>query len=78
MAVERCQPAEQGVRTGGPEWYAKWNPRNRVEGSYGILKNLAVIGYCRSRISAFMRSEGVSSFRRRWPASEYSRPLWGG
>lgn len=29
-------------------WAVKWNPRNRVEGSYGILKNIAVIGYCRS------------------------------
>jgi hypothetical protein len=38
----------QGPRIGSPEWHAKWNPRNRVEGSYGILKNLAVIGYCRS------------------------------
>lgn len=38
----------QGVRTGGPEWCGKWNPRSRVEGSYGIFKNLGVIGYCRS------------------------------
>ncbi len=39
---------DQGPRIGSPEWHAKWNPRNRVEGSYGILKNLGVIGYCRS------------------------------
>lgn len=39
---------DQGPRFGGPEWFAKWNPRNRVEGSYGVMKNLAVIGYCRS------------------------------
>ena len=25
-----------------------WNVRNRVEGSYGVLKNLAVVNYCRA------------------------------
>ena len=39
---------DQGDRFGSPAWFARWNPRNRVEGSYGILKNLAVINYCRS------------------------------
>ena len=29
------------------DWYRRWNPRNRVEGSFGILKSLAVIYYGR-------------------------------
>jgi hypothetical protein len=39
---------DQEERFGSPDWFALWHPRNRVEGSYGIVKNLAVINYCRS------------------------------
>lgn len=51
--VSRLVPKEvtaldMGVIHGSPEWYRMWNPRNRVEGSYGILKSLAVINYGRS------------------------------
>lgn len=35
------------VRHGSTEWYARWNRRNRVEGSYGVLKNLSVINWGR-------------------------------
>lgn len=51
--ASRLVPAEaivldQGVRAGSPEWEERWHLRNRVEGSYGILKNIGVIGYGRS------------------------------
>ena len=39
---------DQGPRFGSRPWYRRWTPRNRVEGSYGILKNLAVVNFCRS------------------------------
>jgi hypothetical protein len=29
------------------EWYRQWNVRNRVEGSYGIVKNLSLMNYGR-------------------------------
>jgi len=32
---------------GTREWYADWTPRNRVEGSYGILKSLALVNWGR-------------------------------
>ena len=39
---------DMGMIHGSPEWYDRWNPRNRVEGSYGVLKNLAVVNYGRN------------------------------
>ena len=39
---------DQGVVHGSPDWYPMWNVRNRVEGSYGVLKNLSVVNYCRA------------------------------
>ena len=30
---------------GSPAWQLEWNPRNRVEGGYGILKNLALVNW---------------------------------
>lgn len=38
---------EQGVRFGSESWYSKWKPRNRVEGSFGILKNSSLVGWGR-------------------------------
>jgi hypothetical protein len=38
---------EQGVRFGSEEWYARYNPRNRVEGSFGVFKNLALTNWGR-------------------------------
>jgi hypothetical protein len=38
---------DAGVRHGSLDWYRRWNPRNRVEGSFGVLKSLAVINYGR-------------------------------
>lgn len=35
----------QDERFGEADWYRRWNVRNRVEGSYGVLKNRAVISY---------------------------------
>lgn len=32
---------------GTSEWFDRWNRRNRVEGSYGVLKNLALINWGR-------------------------------
>jgi hypothetical protein len=32
---------------GDPHWFELWNPRNRVEGSYGALKNLALVNWGR-------------------------------
>jgi hypothetical protein len=32
---------------GTEAWFDKWNPRNRVEGSYGVLKNLALVNWGR-------------------------------
>lgn len=53
QAKSRLVPAElleldQGVTFGTPEWAQRWNVRNRVEGSYGVLKNLAVTNVCRA------------------------------
>lgn len=39
---------DQGMIHGSPDWYRSWNPRNRVEGSYGVLKNLAVVNWGRN------------------------------
>jgi len=39
---------DQGPRFGSRAWYCRWTPRNRVEGSYGVMKNLSVVNYCRS------------------------------
>lgn len=36
---------EEGFGTEG--WVEKWNPRNRVEGSYGVIKNLALVNWGR-------------------------------
>lgn len=30
---------------GSDDWYRCWNVRNRVEGSYGVMKSLAVLNY---------------------------------
>ncbi len=30
---------------GTEEWYQRWNPRSRVEGSYGVLKNLSLVNW---------------------------------
>jgi hypothetical protein len=53
QTISRTLPLEvtaldQGVVHGSPDWYPMWNVRNRVEGSYGVLKNLAVVNYCRA------------------------------
>ncbi|MGO8824352.1 MAG: hypothetical protein ACLQU9_03840 [Acidimicrobiales bacterium] len=37
----------QEASFGSEEWFDKWNPRNRVEGSYGVLKNLALVNWGR-------------------------------
>jgi hypothetical protein len=30
---------------GEPDWFAHWNARDRVEGSFGIFKNLAIVNW---------------------------------
>lgn len=76
---------DQGPRFGSPEWLAKWNPRNRVEGSYGILKNLAIVAYCRSyhQYVGLARESLVAVFAivaynfhmlRSWQATELLKP----
>ena len=30
---------------GEEAWYAQWNPRNRVEGTYGVMKSLATVNW---------------------------------
>lgn len=37
-----------GVPYGHDDWYGRWNTRNRVEGTFGVLKNLAVVNWGRS------------------------------
>lgn len=37
----------QDTPYGLADWYDRWNVRNRVEASYGVLKNRAVINYGR-------------------------------
>ena len=37
----------QEASFGSKEWFDRWNPRNRVEGSYGVLKNLALVNWGR-------------------------------
>lgn len=34
-----------GGRRGAREWAALWNLRNRVEGSYGVMKGLALVNW---------------------------------
>lgn len=36
-----------GIPYGQGEWYERWNARNRVEGTFGVLKNLAVVNWGR-------------------------------
>lgn len=45
-ATELGNYMEAGHGTTG--WFEHWNPRNRVEGSYGVLKNLALVNWGRS------------------------------
>lgn len=37
----------QDVAFGEPEWFERWNARDRVEGSFGALKNLALTNWGR-------------------------------
>lgn len=43
-AIALWQPESYGTSA----WYDLWNVRNRVEGTYGVMKNLAVLNYGRS------------------------------
>jgi hypothetical protein len=38
----------QDEQHGSEPWFARWNVRNRVEGTFGITKNLAVLNWGRS------------------------------
>ncbi len=35
----------QDVAFGEPEWFTKWNVRNRIEGAFGSFKNLALVNW---------------------------------
>lgn len=50
-AREEVQAAQLGLYQeasfGSETWFDRWNPRNRVEGTYGVLKNLALVNWGR-------------------------------
>lgn len=48
LLPEEVTALDMGMIHGSPDWYERWNPRNRVEGSYGVIKNLAVVNWGRN------------------------------
>ncbi len=35
----------QDVAFGEPDWFTKWNARDRIEGAFGSFKNLALVNW---------------------------------
>jgi hypothetical protein len=54
----------QEASFGSPAWFDRWNPRNRVEGSYGALKNLVLVNWGRDyhRFVGLARESVVAAF----------------